>query len=66
MSASPVPESAAPASKPEKPSKDQNAAAQPPSRWQKYVTPLLVVLLALMISEGFVRISSLRLSGLIH
>ncbi len=32
-----------------KPSKDQNAAAQPPSRGQKYVTPLLVVLLALAV-----------------
>src|SRR5260221_12422067 len=46
--AAPV-ESAAPASKPEVPSKEQSAAAQPPSRWQKFVTPVLVVLLALAV-----------------
>jgi membrane fusion protein, multidrug efflux system len=49
MSTSPVPESAAPASKPEIPSKEHKAAPQPPSRWRKYVTPLLVVLLALAV-----------------
>ncbi len=49
MSASSVPESAAPASKPEIPSKEQKAAPQPPSRWQKYLTPVLVVLLALAV-----------------
>ena len=35
--------------KPEIPSKEANAAEQPGSRWQKYVTPLLVVLLALAV-----------------
>src|ERR1700740_3660465 len=50
MSASRVPvESPAPASKPEEPGKEQNAAAHPPSRWRKYFTPLLVVLLALAV-----------------
>jgi membrane fusion protein (multidrug efflux system) len=50
MSASAVPvESAAPAPKPEIPSKEQSAAAKPPFRWQQYVTPLLVVLLALAV-----------------
>jgi membrane fusion protein, multidrug efflux system len=50
MSARAVPvESAAPAPKPEIPSKEQSAAAQPPSRWQKYVTPVLVLLLALAV-----------------
>jgi len=48
MSASPVPVgSAAPAPKPEAFGKQSSAAAQPGSRWQKYVTPLLVLLLAL-------------------
>jgi membrane fusion protein, multidrug efflux system len=42
-------ESAVPASKPEVPSEEQSAAAQPPSRWQRYVTPVLVVLLALAV-----------------
>ena len=46
-SAAPV-ESAAPAPKPETPGKEGNAAP-PPSRWQKYVTPVLVVLLALAV-----------------
>jgi membrane fusion protein (multidrug efflux system) len=51
MSASHVPESAAPApaAKPEPPSKEQNEAARRESHWQKYVTPLLVVLLALAV-----------------
>jgi membrane fusion protein (multidrug efflux system) len=50
MSASAVPvQSPAPASKPEIPSNEQSAAAKPPFRWQKYVTPLLVVLLALAV-----------------
>jgi len=44
MSASAVP---APASKPETPSKQENAAAQPGSSWQRIVTPVLVVLLGL-------------------
>src|SRR5271166_2838225 len=42
-------ESTAAAPKPEIPSKEANAAEQPASGWQKYVTPLLVVLLALAI-----------------
>jgi membrane fusion protein (multidrug efflux system) len=50
MSVSPVPvKSAAPAAKPEAPSEVQNAAARPGSRWQKYLTPLLVVLLTLAV-----------------
>ena len=50
MSASPVPvESATPAAKPEVPKNEQNVAAPPGSRWRKYITPLLVVLLALAI-----------------
>jgi membrane fusion protein, multidrug efflux system len=50
MSASPIPvESPAPTSKPEIPSKEQAPAAKPASSWRKYVTPLLVVLLALAI-----------------
>src|SRR5271163_149005 len=40
-------ESTAPAPKPEIPSKEANAGAQPGSGWQKYLSPLLVVLLAL-------------------
>src|SRR5579863_4066908 len=50
MSAAPVPvESPAPAPKPEITSKEQKAEAQPESRWQKYFTPVLVVLLALAV-----------------
>ena len=50
MSVSPVPvKSAAPAAKPEAPSEVQNAAARPGSRWQKYLTPLLVLLLTLAV-----------------
>jgi membrane fusion protein, multidrug efflux system len=50
MSSSQAPvESTAPAPKPEMPSQGANAPAQPESRWQKYVTPLLVVLLALAV-----------------
>ena len=48
MSASPVPVEPAPASKPEVPSKEQKAG-RPESRWRKYVTPLVVVLLALTV-----------------
>ena len=40
---------AAPASRPEEPGKQQSAEARPPSSWQKYVTPVLVVLLALAV-----------------
>ncbi len=40
MPTAPVPvEAAPPASKPEVPGKEQSAAAEPESRWQKYVTP---------------------------
>jgi membrane fusion protein (multidrug efflux system) len=39
----------APASKPEIPSKEEKSVARPESRWQKYVTPLLVGLLALAV-----------------
>ena len=54
MSASPVPgKSTEPASKPEArsevPSKEQNATPPTAPRWQKYLTPLLVVLLSLAI-----------------
>jgi len=50
MSASPIPvDSATPVAKPEIPSKEKNVAAPPASRWQKYVTPLLVVVLALAV-----------------
>jgi len=48
MSASPVPVES-PAAKPEETKKEQSPAAHPGFRWQKYVTPLLVVLLALAI-----------------
>jgi len=49
MSASPVPvETAAPALKPEVPTKEKKAA-QARTDWQKYLTPLLVVLLALAV-----------------
>ena len=50
MSASPIPvESTVPAPKPEEPRKEQSGAAQPAFGWQKYVTPVLVVLLALAV-----------------
>jgi membrane fusion protein, multidrug efflux system len=50
MAAPPVPaEPAAPASKTTVPDKEESAAAQPASRWQKYVTPLLVVILAVAV-----------------
>src|SRR6201994_4794355 len=42
-------ESQAPASKPIIPGSEQKSAAQPGSGWQKYITPLLVVLLALAV-----------------
>ncbi len=48
MSASPIPvEPAAPAPKPEVLDKEQKAAPPPGPRWQKYLTPVLVALLAL-------------------
>jgi membrane fusion protein, multidrug efflux system len=50
MSASAAPvQSPAPASKPEIPSNEKNAAAKPTSRWQRYATPVLVLLLALAV-----------------
>jgi membrane fusion protein, multidrug efflux system len=56
MPASPVPaESAAPATKPEAPGKEQSVAAEPGSRWQKYVTPVLVILLALAVFVTLIR-----------
>ena len=50
MSASPIPiESPAPAPKPEELGKEQSGPAKRVFHWQKYVTPLLVVLLALAV-----------------
>ena len=50
MSASTVSvQSPAPAPKPEVPGKDQSVAAKTTLRWQKYLTPLLIVLLALAV-----------------
>lgn len=50
MSTSQTPvERPTPVPKPETASKEQNAAAPPASRWQKVVTPLVVVLLALAV-----------------
>jgi len=50
MSASPVHvDSAAPAPRPEAPVKEHDAVRRPVSNWQKYVTPALVVLLALAV-----------------
>src|ERR1700692_3686709 len=48
MSASAVPVQS-PAPQPDIPNKEKNAAAPPPSRWQKYVTPVLVLLLAVTV-----------------
>ena len=50
MSASTVPvQSPAPAPKPEVPGKEQSPAAKTTPRWQKYLTPLLIVVLALAV-----------------
>ena len=50
MSASPVHvDSATPAPRPEAPVKEHDAVRRPVSNWQKYVTPALVVLLALAV-----------------
>src|ERR1700758_1381211 len=47
MSTSPIPATpAAPASIPEKPRKEQAEAPSGAARWQKYLTPFLVVVLA--------------------
>jgi len=48
MSASTVPVQS-PAPKPEVPGKEQSAAAKTTPRWQKYLTPLLIVVLALAV-----------------
>ena len=46
----PVPvESAAPSPKPQVPVKEQSVAPGPSSRWQRYATPVLVILLALAV-----------------
>jgi membrane fusion protein (multidrug efflux system) len=56
MPTSPGPvESAAPPTKPEVPSKEQSVAAGPRSRWQRYVTPVLVILLGLAVFVTLVR-----------
>jgi membrane fusion protein, multidrug efflux system len=44
-----------PATKPEAPGKEQSVAAEPGSRWQKYVTPVLVILLALAVFVTLIR-----------
>jgi membrane fusion protein (multidrug efflux system) len=49
------PESAAPLTKPEVPGKEQSVAAGPSSQWQRYVTPVLVILLALAVFVTLVR-----------
>ena len=50
MSAAAVPvQSPAPAPKLDELKEEKDAAAQPPSRWQKYVTPVLVLLLAVAV-----------------
>lgn len=54
MPASPV-ESAAPPTNPEVPGKELSVAAGPSSRWQRYVTPVLVILLALAVFVTLVR-----------
>ena len=45
----------APATKPEASGKEQNVAAEPGSHWQKYVTPVLVILLALAVFVTLIR-----------
>jgi hypothetical protein len=54
------PESAAPPTKAEMPGKEQSVAAVPSSRWQRYVTPVLVILLALAV---FVTLSGTGIHG---
>jgi membrane fusion protein, multidrug efflux system len=49
------PECAAPPTKPEMPGNEQSIAAVPSSRWQRYVTPALVILLALAVIVTLVR-----------
>ena len=56
MPASPVPaESVAPPTKPEVPRTEESEATGPSSRWQRYLTPVLVVLLALTVFVTLVR-----------
>jgi len=45
----------APRTKPEVPGKEQSVGAGPRTRWQRYVTPVLVVLLALAVFVSLVR-----------
>src|ERR1700757_2243818 len=54
MSAAPVPVESPPAVKPDIP-KDQKPAAQSDSHWQRYATPVLVVLLALAVLISITR-----------
>src|SRR3974377_2237586 len=54
MSASPIPTSSSapapkPVSSPETPADDGHAAAQRTPKWQKYLTPILIVLLAIAV-----------------
>jgi membrane fusion protein, multidrug efflux system len=56
MPASPVNvESAAPPTKPEGPDKEHSVAAGPGSRWQRFFTPVLVILLALAVFVTLIR-----------
>jgi len=56
MPTSPGPvESPAPPTKPEVSGKEQGVAAGPSSRWQRYVTPVLVILLGLAVFVTLVR-----------
>jgi membrane fusion protein, multidrug efflux system len=49
------PASAQVPAKPEAPGKEQGVAAEPGSHWQKYVTPVLVILLALAVFVTLIR-----------
>src|ERR1700722_9208359 len=56
MPASPIPgESAAPPTKPAEPAPEPSVVAGSSSRWQKYVTPVLVILLGLAVFVTLVR-----------
>jgi membrane fusion protein, multidrug efflux system len=56
MPASPVPdESAGPPATPQVPGKGQSVATGPSSRWQRYVTPVLVILLGLAVFVTLLR-----------
>ena len=54
MSAAPIPVESPPAARPDAP-KDEKPAAQPDSHWQRYLTPVLVVLLALAVLISITR-----------